>query len=47
LAILIFWQHPEIFIVYVACPGEDADEFLLPLDQKLFLASFFAKKFDT
>ncbi len=23
---IFFWQHPEIFILYVACPGDNADE---------------------
>jgi hypothetical protein len=41
-----FWQHPEIFIVYVACPRGHADEFLFPLDQT-FIATFLRKKFDT
>jgi hypothetical protein len=31
-----FWPHPEIFIVYVAWPGYDADEYLLPSDQNFF-----------
>jgi hypothetical protein len=38
-----FWQHPEVFIVYAACPGDDADKFSLPLDQNFFLASLFVK----
>jgi hypothetical protein len=33
---LLFWGSTLIFIVYVACPGDDADEFLLPLYKKLF-----------
>jgi hypothetical protein len=36
---------PKIFIVYVACPGDEADKFLLPLDQNFFFACFFANKF--
>jgi hypothetical protein len=37
---LFFWQHPEVFIVYAACPGDDADKFSLPLDQNFFLQVF-------
>jgi hypothetical protein len=36
-------QHPEIFIVYVAYPGEDADKFLLPLNQNFFWQALLQK----
>jgi hypothetical protein len=32
------WQHPEIFIVYVTCPEDDADK---------FFGKLFAKKCNT
>jgi hypothetical protein len=35
-----FGSTLEIFWVYVACPEDDADEFLLPLYQNLFLKAF-------
>jgi hypothetical protein len=38
-------QHPEIFNVYLACPGDDTDEVLLPLDHNFF-GKLFAIKFD-
>jgi hypothetical protein len=38
-----FWQHPD-FIVYVACPGDDADKFLLTLYKNFFLQAFLKKK---
>jgi hypothetical protein len=37
-------QHPEIFNVYLACPGDDADEVLLPLDHNFCWQAFLQKK---
>jgi hypothetical protein len=43
-----FLQHPEICVVYVACPGDDADKFLLPLHRpKHFFGKLLVKKLDT
>ncbi len=42
---LNFLQHPEICIEYVACPGDDADQFLLPLHRpKHFFGKLLCEK---
>jgi hypothetical protein len=39
----VFGSSLEIFLVYVACPEDDADEFFLPLYQNLFCKLFCEK----
>jgi hypothetical protein len=39
-----FWQHPKIFSVYVACPGDDAENFSLSLDQNFLFGNLFCTK---